>query len=286
MSEYPGTFTTVEAVERQLLKANSDTVTLTDYSTFVTLARDYVREACAYIQTETGRNFVPHTDTRDFYTEDVLRNPYGYHRKLFFDRELLSVDNVSAFGTSLTSDQYRVMPANRPVKTWLEFAPNVTLSAANVFTNTISVSGTWGYLDTSTPVHSTLTTLGAAVTDTSATTITVASSSAVERLSYLRIGDEYLRVLDVDSATDTVIVERGAAGTTATTHSDAATVSVYVPPYDARNVATRLAAFLLERRSDDGTRAQVAGGSIIWGELPQIIRIGLRNLMRPSVSVI
>ena len=66
-------------------------------------------------------------------------------------------------------------------------------------------------------------TLGASVADSSTTTITVSSISNLDTGGFLIVGDEMMEVLTFPSSTSCT-VNRGAEGTTATAHSNGATV--------------------------------------------------------------
>ena len=66
-------------------------------------------------------------------------------------------------------------------------------------------------------------TLGAAVADAAATTITVSSISNLDTGGFMIVGDEIMEVVTFPSSTSCT-VNRGAEGTTATAHSDGITV--------------------------------------------------------------
>jgi hypothetical protein len=75
------------------------------------------------------------------------------------------------------------------------------------------------------------TTLGAAITSTTATIVTLASAGVAALFNnrvgsagapkYIAVGDEIMEVKAINNATTSIIVSRGALGTTAATHSSA-----------------------------------------------------------------
>ncbi len=71
-------------------------------------------------------------------------------------------------------------------------------------------------------------TLGAAITDTTGTSVTMTAGHGVEALETLLIDSEQIYVTAV--STNTLTVERGVNGTTAATHSNGATVQRYRYP--------------------------------------------------------
>ena len=72
-----------------------------------------------------------------------------------------------------------------------------------------------------------ITTLGAAISSTSASVITVASSARMVAGCILVIGSEHIEVISITNAT-TITVGRAAEGTNASTHSNGATVNLIV----------------------------------------------------------
>lgn len=101
----------------------------------------------------------------------------------------------------------------------------------------IRIVGTWGYWERLEGVG---TTLGAAITDTTGTSVTVASGAAVSPGQTLLIDSEQLYVQAVSA--NTVTVERGVNGTTAATHSNGSGIRRYLYPSAAVQATLELAA--------------------------------------------
>lgn len=71
------------------------------------------------------------------------------------------------------------------------------------------------------------TTLAAAITSTSATTITLTDATALRNGDVIMVGSEYMQVSSVNTSTNVATVIRGVSGTTAATASNGATVTFY-----------------------------------------------------------
>ena len=61
----------------------------------------------------------------------------------------------------------------------------------------------------------------------------------------LRVNDEYLRVIAVDSADNRMTVMRGVQGTVAGAHASGANIDIYLPPPTIIDMALRYAELLL-----------------------------------------
>lgn len=106
----------------------------------------------------------------------------------------------------------------------------------------IRIVGRWGYWDEAEAV----TTLGAAVTDTTGTSLTVADGMAFSIGETVRVDSEEMAVDDRSGTTLTVT--RGANGTTAATHSNGATVSRKRYPRAVEQAVLMQTARLYKRR--------------------------------------
>jgi hypothetical protein len=116
----------------------------------------------------------------------------------------------------------------------------------NVPYDAIAVSGHWCYhpeWDNAWRVADTLDTS----INTSATSIATDNNNRLSAGMLLRIGTEYLRVLDAHD--DTATVERGVNGSTASTHLAGATIAYFAPAQVIHRVATRWTSYLWARRA-------------------------------------
>ena len=94
----------------------------------------------------------------------------------------------------------------------------------------------------------------------SAAALQVTDSSRFEAGQLLRMGDEYLRLLAIDSATHTLNVQRAAQGTAAVAHSRGASVDIYQPPRAVTLLCLRLALWLYrepDRNADAALPADI-----------------------------
>lgn len=135
--------------------------------------------------------------------------------------------------------------------TWYSFCPS---SYEPVL---IQVTGTWGVNDHWADAWLDVTTLAAAISDTTGTSITLTDIDGVDAYgrtpwisagALLQIDSEWLEVTATDTGTNVATVRRGVNGSTAATHDNGATVSVYQVDEDLRDVVARQAAFKYARR--------------------------------------
>lgn len=106
-----------------------------------------------------------------------------------------------------------------------------------------------------------------------ATTLQVADSGRCQPGQLLRLGDEYLRLLNLDDAGQRLQVQRGAQGTTAAAHSRGSAIDVYQPPAAVNLLCLRLASWL--HREPDRSPAE---------DLPADVAAELRTLRRESAA--
>ena len=180
--------------------------------------------------------------------------------------------------TLVTDTDYYLLDANdgygaAPYRTL--FLHRIGVSAFGSGFRVTDITGTWGYANTT----EALTTLGAAITTTTATTCTVASATNIVAGTMLLIDTEQVYVTSVSGTT--VTISRGANGTTAATHLNAAAVSRYRYPSQVVDVTTRL--FLRRWKARDAGADGSDGGGDIPGVTRQesedtIIRRGLFGL--------
>ena len=99
----------------------------------------------------------------------------------------------------------------------------------SISSNTLTV--TRGFRNTTATTHATdlssLTTLGAAISDTTTTSVTLSSVDSLSVDDIIKVDSEVLRVTAIDTDTNIITVIRGRHGSTAATHSDGASVSKF-----------------------------------------------------------
>jgi len=87
--------------------------------------------------------------------------------------------------------------------------------------------------------------LGANVTSTTATTLTVGSNTIFKDGDWIKIGNEIIKIIDVPSSTS-LTIERGGRGTTATTHSSGADIYYANYPNDSISIGRRANSIMVE----------------------------------------
>lgn len=120
----------------------------------------------------------------------------------------------------------------------------------------VRITGTWGMHPAYSEAWYNADALAGAI-NASVTSLTVADvdgagrDGETPRISagnLLRIDSEFLRVTATNTTANTATVQRGVNGSTKASHDPAATVEVYYPPDDIRQVVARQAALLYSRR--------------------------------------
>lgn len=137
------------------------------------------------------------------------------------------------------------------------------------------VTGVWGFnSDYANAWHTSGVSLGAAVTTTSATTITTtlndytiydswgqnyptsATGGTVQPGHLIQIDSEWMTVFRAPTTTSLTVI-RGVNGTTAATHTNGTAISIYEVEKDIQDACLRLAAFLYMQDSMDFSRVAI-----------------------------
>lgn len=265
-SGYTSAWTDDEAVVRRLLEAASRTMD----------------------QHAGGRCFGPRTETRSYdlgagaLRDDRLLDPgsalsfpdYWPSRLsgagvVPLDDWLISATTVTAYdGTARGSSQtltegiagdYLLEPYNDTPKVRLKLQENTAKSLA-AGQQTLTIAGTWGYCNRTAAAG----TLGAAISSTTATSVTMTAGHSVSAGMTLLVDSEQLAVTTVSG--NTLTMRRGVHGTTAATHSNGAAVSAYEYPTDVAVVCLEIARNRWRER-DAGTVDVLGSGSSAGGAL-------------------
>lgn len=211
----------------------------------------------------TARWFYPRVETRYYdhpeYNPSVLR----------LDADLLSVTTLTTENTGTTidsddillacGDSWNTTPYDRVI---LKFdGTTTTFSFSGTPQKANALTGIWGYHeDWDSAWLNTNDTLQAAVTSTTATSITVSDADGADLFGttprfkvgqLLKIDDEYLYLTAKDTDTNVLTVRRGVNGTTAATHDNGSTVYVYRPDDVVVQIVRRLASFLYRQKDSN-----------------------------------
>lgn len=221
-----------------------------------------------------GQSFGPTSQTRSYDIGDgsLLSDPRPFypdlganggietgrsrHAVLPLDRWLLAATTVTSYsGTNratsvaltegLTND-YLLEPYQSNdlgARYWRLKLSTEATSAFNVGQQTITIAGVWGWTRDTAP---TTTTLSAAVTSTTATTVAVTSGAVFSPGNTIIVDAEQAYVRSISSNDLTVI--RGVNGTTAATHDNASAVARYEYPSDVVSVCSDVARVLYRDR--------------------------------------
>ncbi len=207
--------------------------------------------ASAQIETAAGRRFQPRQVT--------IRHTINprYPTELVLVEDLLQLDGlINGDGSSIDLDHVLTLPDSTP--DGIIAVLQLTAGAAFVWQDTpisaVSVAGLWGWHDRwsqawyasgdtvqNNPLNGSSASLS--VTDADGAD----SSGEAPRFQVghlLRIEEEYLRVLAVNPAGNTLTVLRAANGTSATSHHQGTSIEVYQPPLDVEMLCVRWAQWL------------------------------------------
>lgn len=244
------------------------------------MIRHYITQASTWFQTWTGRTFVPYVATLR-YDAWGIHLPSGY--TLDTGEDLLALTALTnGDGTALTS--YVLEYANTYPK-WrvrLKQSAGITWTYDDEWEQAITLTGVWGYHNNYATAWANVDTLGAAITTTTATAMTLTTGTNVDDGSYIQIDDEVIFV--TGTATSRTIV-RGQLGTTAATHLNGATVKAYVYVPDVQWVVTEIVKFMYDTRDTIFGRIQAADGlRTLEAYLPPYIIDRAKQYRREEIS--
>ena len=187
---------------------------------------------------------------------DGLETTRSRHAVLPLDRWLLSATTVTSYsGTDRTtsetlteglSNDYLLDPYQANdlgSRYWRLKLSTESTKSFNAGQQTLTIAGVWGWTQDTAPDT---TTLSAAITSTTATSVAVTSGAVFSPGNTLIVDSEQMHVRSISTNNLTVI--RGVNGTTAATHSDAATVERYEYPSDVVSVCSDVARVLYRDR--------------------------------------
>lgn len=301
----PSIYTTPALILQQLHKANTgdNETTENEYDVDWDIIQRYCRDYSVMIETQTNRAFVPYAATKNKYFAEEIRNG-----RFFYDNgryvldlweDLLTVDSITWDGTTVDTDEYRLVGSNNSADeypyTRILF-DGLSIPTLPVFTTAFSTSidivGEWGVHDNSTAAYTDVTTLAAAMSDTTGTTITLADNGALsfQIYQYIRIDDELMLITDLENTdaptNDTLTVERGVNGFTAATHLISTTIERWNVVRDVEELGTRMCAFYFGKRDDTGEMINVLpDGSLLLAQFSKEIAAVAQRRRRSLMGV-
>jgi hypothetical protein len=213
-----------------------------------------LQTATAHIERATGRRFAPRQAT--------LQHTVRYPTELLLDDDLLELTTLAnGDGTTIPLNTVICLPDDAPTGGLLLIAGSSFIWSQTP-TQSISVSGIWGWHNRwNTAWRNSADTVQNNPLSSGASTLTVTDAdgadSELETPRFqvghlLKIENEYLRVLAVNTATNVLTVLRGVNGTTAAAHALNTAIYTYQPPLDVAAISLRLAVALY-REPDTAT---------------------------------
>lgn len=220
---------------------------------------------------------------------------YGGHillggRRLELDAPFVAFTSVvDGEGTTLVANtDYYALPRGETPQTALYRYDGTSWTAysGDTYVEQIAITGDMCYRQHYTEAWVSATTLGAAVSDTTGTTITTASNTILSPGMLIRIDSEWMTV--ESGATTSWVVNRGERGSTAATHSNGAAIYRFIPEPTITRALLRWASLVFKRRGQfeqttfDGT-ASVQFPEGMPQEVTQLLERGGWTHVRPVI---
>jgi hypothetical protein len=243
--------------------------------------------ASRLIDAYTGRRFYPVRQTVYYSYDDPAW--------LLLKDDLLALHTLTnGDGSAISPTLYHLHPSTVPVKSIILLdRTQAVFTHDGDPTDAITLDATWGFhLDWSNAWASSGDTVQNNPLSSSATTITVTDADAPEATGYgqrfapgqlIRIENEYLHVLAVNTTTNVLTVRRGVNGTTAASHAQNTAIDRYHPPEDIRQVCLRVATWLYKQ--PDAGFALASGGLRTQVIVPAALPADVQQILAPYARV-
>ena len=245
---------------------------------------DLLESASRLIDSKTGRYFYPRIETR------VYDTPAG--KGFTFDTDLQAVITfLNGDAVSIASTEYNLLPHNYSPKFALKLKQNSTIiwepDSNGDYEGVISLTGLFGYHPFYSEAWKTGGTLGAAITDTTTLAFTMTAAHTLEVGQIVKIDNELLSLASISSNTITP-TKRGDNGSTAATHSNGATVTIWQPMEEARNAVCEIANTAYRRRFGQSTSniETITGAGVVLSprEIPAMAQEFIKTYQRRVYS--
>lgn len=241
-----------------------------------------IAEASRALDAATGRRFYPRIATHYY--------DYMGPVRLRLDDDLLTATTVTTNndGTTLASTDYHLAqgtsynfhPYDRIL---IDRSSSARFQWSSTVVKSQKVVGVWGYhTDYTKAWVDSGATLGANITDTTGTSITVSDGTQFEVGETIQIDSEWLLIKRVEGTA--ITVERGINGSTAATHTSGTTIETFLPEQDAERIASRYALWLYKQDEAPFTYevTQADGSMIIPQSAPPEVHRFIKRYMRRS----
>lgn len=276
-NSYPSDFTTYEQVNEQLKPNNN-----VDLSNDQAVILSYIRDASNMVNEWCKRTFVPYvkSDAKAHYE----LSPYRVQE---LPDDTLSLTTLTdTAGATVTASTYRLRDIYNGLNgypyRYIAFSntANFATTDSDGFRPAFTVDGIFGYSNQAyANAWQATTTLDGALSDTTGTSVTVTSSAGIEIPHYIRVGTEFMRVTAI--ASNTLTVDRGVNGSTATTHDNEAQVDVWQVVEPVRLACTRLSAWLYMSRQDEFQSVTFQDGTVATVSFPNLVKKALKPYYKP-----
>lgn len=240
-----------------------------------------LQAAAAQIEGAAGRRFSPRSATIE---HDVNSR---HTTELLLDDDLLQLDSITnGDGSSIDTLEVVTLPESTmdgPISV-------LRLTGGQAFVwdesplRAVSVTGIWGWHDRWTRAwRDSADTVQDNPLSAAATTLTVSDADGVDSNNIaprfqvghlLRIEDEYLRVLVVNTSTNVLTVLRGVNGTMAAAHVQTTQIDVFQPALDVEMLCLRWALWLY--KEPDNNRTFSAAPNHLARTLDGLRRLGVK----------
>lgn len=201
-----------------------------------------LQEASHYIESTTQRRYCPRLATMRAADIDTARRG-----EIVLPDDLLALQKISDQSGEIDRGRIRRLPQDADL-------PASILQIRDGIAGALSIRGLWGWHDRwTTAWRGSDDSLSSAI-DADAKKLGVADATGQDATGasprfqvghLLRIADEYLRVIDIDSASNQLTVLRGVNGTTASAHTNGLEIDIYAPPPTIADLCLRYAEQLM-----------------------------------------
>lgn len=245
----------------------------------------YLRRATDFISTITKRDFFPWIQTRNYaapwaYIDLTIRRLPRAHLKL--DQDLLEVIELTSSGTEVESDSYFLLEHNIYPKRVIVLSGGWWGGSSSRYDQpSIEVNAIWGFHNSQYTVPNTawidtleVVPLGGITANQ--TTITLTDVDSTDSLyltrlnvgNLIRIGNEFMEIIGLDTGTNVVTVLRGVRGSTAAAHDAGVKIYRWRVVEPIVGATYQIAKTFMEKDISAGGRTAVSDISVDIEQIP------------------
>jgi hypothetical protein len=246
---------------------------------------DLLEAASRLLDSKTGRYFYPRVEAR------VYDEPEG--RTININADLQAVISfTNGDGVAISASEYNLLPRNNTPKYALQLKQNSTIiwepDSNGDYEGVIMLTGIYAYHPFYSEAWKTGGTLAAAISDTTTASFTMTAGHTITEGKIVKIDSELFNVSAVSTANVITVNQRGDNGSTAATHLNGATVTIWQPMEEAHNAACEIANTAYRRRfgqSTSNTETVTAAGIVLSPrEIPAMAQEFIKTYQRRTYS--